>query len=207
MGGVFTILDLKTMVFSYGAPELLLMDAALSDIAKWLSIPVFSTAGCSDSKVFDQQAGMEAGVSILMAAQSGANLIHDVGYLESGLLGSLDMLVCSNEAVALAKRIMRGIRVDEETLAIDVMEEVGPGNHFFDSDHTLRHFRNEVWVPDLIDRSNLANWELGGRKTMGDRVHERVRQILKEHQALPLDKKLVAELKKIIKKADEKYAG
>lgn len=204
MGGVFTALDMSTIIFSYGAPELLLLDAALSDISKELGIPVFSTAGCSDAKELDQQAGLEAGLSILMAAQSGANLIHDVGYLESGLLGSLDMLVLSNETISMVKRIMQGISVNRETLAVDVISRVGPGGHFLDDDHTVAHFKKDIWIPDLIDRNNLENWTRDGRKSMGERARERVYQILKVHQPKPLEEKVIQELKSIIKKADEK---
>ncbi|MBA7645288.1 Glycine betaine methyltransferase [subsurface metagenome] len=207
MGGVFTTLDLRTAVFSYGAPELLLLDAALTDISKKLGIPVFSTAGCSDAKELDQQAGLEAGLSILMAAQSGANLIHDVGYLESGLLGSLDMLVLSDEAISLVKRIMRGIRVNKETLAVDVISNVGPGGHFLDNPHTLKNFKKEIWVPTLIDRNLFDAWKSAGSRNMGDRCREKVLHILKTHQPEPmLGKKMLRELRAIIAKSDEKYA-
>ena len=206
MGGVFTSLDMRTSVFSYGAPELLLLDAALTDISKTLGIPVFSTAGCSDAKTLDQQAGLEAGLSILMAAQSGANLIHDVGYLESGLLGSLDMLVLSNEAISMTKRIMHGISVNQETLAVDVISRVGPGGHFLDDDHTIAHFKREIWIPELIDRSNREDWDKAGRKSLGDRIRQKVLEILETHQPQPVEEKTVKELKAIIAKADQKYA-
>ncbi|MBW2057606.1 MAG: trimethylamine methyltransferase family protein [Deltaproteobacteria bacterium] len=206
MGGVFTALDMRTTVFSYGAPELLLLDAALTDISKRLGIPVFSTAGCSDAKTLDEQAGLEAGLSILMAAQSGANLIHDVGYLESGLLGSLDMLVLADEAISMVKRILNGISVNQDTLALDVISRVGPGGHFLDDDHTISHFKEEIWMPRLIDRSNLEDWDKAGRKTMAERVRDRVHQILETHQAPPMEEEKVRELKAIIARADRKYA-
>jgi trimethylamine--corrinoid protein Co-methyltransferase len=199
MGGVFTSLDMRTMIFTYGSPELLLLDAALSDISKFLKIPVFSTSGCSDSKVFDQQAGLEAGLSILMAAQSGANLIHDNGYLESGLLGSLEMLVLVDETVSMVKRIMRGIEVNKEKLAVDVVERTGIGGNFLQDPHTLKFFKDEVWTPGVIDRQNHDNWVSSGSKTMGERCNEKVRNILDTHQPEPvLEEKLVNELKKFI---------
>jgi trimethylamine--corrinoid protein Co-methyltransferase len=206
MGGVFTTLDMRTTVFSYGAPELLLLDAALTDISKTLRIPVFSTAGCSDAKELDQQAGLEAGLSILMAAQSGANLIHDVGYLESGLLGSLDMLVLSNEAISMVKRIMRGISVNQETLALRVISRVGPGGHFLDDDHTISHFKKEIWIPELLDRNNREDWDKAGCKSLGDRTRQTVQQILETHQPQPLEEKMVRELKAITARADEAHA-
>jgi len=97
MGGVVTIMDMLTTAYCYGAPELSLLSAGLTEIAKWLGLPMFSTAGCSDAKSLDQQAAIEGAISIATAALSGASLIHDVGYLESGLVGSYDMLVMSNE--------------------------------------------------------------------------------------------------------------
>jgi trimethylamine--corrinoid protein Co-methyltransferase len=205
MGGVFTIMDMRTTVFSYGAPELMMMSAALSEIGKKVGLPVFSTAGCSDAKELDQQAGLEAGLSILMAALSGASLIHDVGYLESGLLGSLDMLVLSDEAISMSKRIMQGIPVNGESLAVDVISRVGPGGHFLQDKHTMAHFKKEIWVPTLLDRRNLGEWEEAGRKTLGDRIKEKVRRILETHRPHPINEKMVKELKTMIAKADEHY--
>ncbi len=205
MGGVFTSLDMRTMVFTYGSPELLLLDAALSDIAKYLRIPVFSTSGCSDSKMFDQQAALEAGLSILMAALSGANLIHDNGYVESGLTGSLEMLVFVDEAVSLVKRILRGIRVNGDTLAVDVVERTGIGGNFIQDEHTLRHFREEIWSPGLLNRQVYDVWRSGGSRTLGERCRERVLEILESHQPEPaLDEKMVRELRQYIKKSEER---
>ncbi len=203
MGGVFTSLDMRTMVFTYGSPELLLLDAALSDIAKYLKIPVFSTSGCTDSKVFDQQAALEAGLSILMAALSGANLIHDNGYLESGLTGSLEMIVLVDETVSLVKRMMQGVRVNRESLAVDVIERIGIGGHYLQDEHTLEHFREEIWSPLVLDRQVHDSWEKGGAKTMGERCRERVMDILQSHQPEPvLDGKTVEELESFCKKID-----
>jgi trimethylamine--corrinoid protein Co-methyltransferase len=205
MGGVFTSLDMRTTVFTYGSPELLLLDAALSDIAKFLRIPVFSTSGCSDSKVFDQQAALEAGLSILMAAQSGANLIHDNGYIESGLTGSLEMLVLVDETVSIVKRILSGILVNRDTLAVEVIEKVGIGGNFLQEEHTLRHFREEIWSPQLVSRQMYDAWRNEGSKTMGERCNEKVRKILESHQPEPvLDEKLIEELKNFIKKVEKR---
>ncbi|MCK4602445.1 MAG: trimethylamine methyltransferase family protein, partial [Phycisphaerae bacterium] len=130
MGGVISPMDMHTTVLTYGSPELHLMDAALTDIAHWMKVPMFSTAGCSDSKVLDQQAAAEAALSIMAAGLSGANLIHDVGYLESGLIGSHEMVVLSNELIGQVKHFLGGVQVNDETLALDVIKEVGPGGNF-----------------------------------------------------------------------------
>jgi trimethylamine:corrinoid methyltransferase-like protein len=205
MGGVISPMDMATSVLSYGAPELSLISAGMTDIAKWLGVPMFSTAGCSDSKTLDQQAGIEATLSIVIAALSGANLIHDVGYLESGLLGSFDMLVMSDEVIGMAKRILNGVTVTPDTLAVDVIERVGPGGHFLTQEHTRRHFRSEIWMPTLIDRQMRRTWEATGKKTMAERVRAKVLDILEHHVPMPIPAETEARLKEIVAQAEARH--
>jgi len=206
VGGVVSVMDMSTTILSYGAPEMTLLSAALTDITKWLRLPMFSTAGCSDAKVLDQQAAIESAISIAIAALSGANLIHDVGYLESGLIGSYDMLVMSNEVIGMVKHILRGITVDEEHLALHVIDRVGPGGHFLADGHTLKHFRTEFWYPTLIDRRRWEDWESDGAKSLGQRVREKVIDIIENFEPEPLDPDVEAKLKEIIARADKLYA-
>jgi trimethylamine--corrinoid protein Co-methyltransferase len=205
IGGVQSIIDMTTSILSYGAPEMTLLSAAMTDITKWLRLPMFSTAGCSDSKVLDQQAAIESAMSVIIAALSGANLIHDVGYLESGLLGSFDMLVMSNEVIGMAKHILGGITVTPETLAVDVIEQVGPGGHYLTQEHTRQHFRSELWFPTLMDRQQRRGWEASGSKTMAERVRAKVKDILEHHEPLPIPTEVEARLKEIVAEADEQH--
>jgi trimethylamine---corrinoid protein Co-methyltransferase len=205
MGGVNSPMDMSTSILSYGAPELALVSAAMTDVARGLGVPMFSTAGCSDAKLLDQQAAIEATFSIVVAALSGANLIHDVGYLESGLLGSFDMLVMADEVIGMAKRLLSGGRVTPVTLAVEVVERVGPGGHFLAQEHTRRHFREEVWFPGLIDRQMRRAWESGGRQTMGDRVRARVRHLLESHTPQPLAEGVEARLREIVAQAEARH--
>jgi len=186
LGGVITAMDMKTTAYLYGGPEFHLMSAALAEMAHYLNMPVFGTAGCSDSKVVDEQAAIEATLSIALQTLSGANLIHDVGYLGSGLIGSFDMLVMSNEVIGMAKRIMRGIEIDEEHLVLDVIHNVGPKGDFLSERHTLEHFKAEHWHPELLDRQSYDKWAKGGHKSLGERVNEKTRAILEEHKPKPL---------------------
>ncbi len=205
IGGVVTPIDMATSIMAYGAPELALISAAFTDIAKWLGLPMFSTAGCSDAKLLDQQAAIEAAISITIAALSGANLIHDVGYLESGLLGSYDMLVMSDEAIGMAKRILRGVAVNSETLAVDVIERAGPGGHYLAQEHTRSHFKQELWLPTLMDRQHRRAWEVSGGSTMAQRVRTKVLHILEHHEPMPMAPDVEARLKEIIVQAEERY--
>lgn len=205
IGGVVSILDMSTTIFSYGAPELSLLSAAFTDIAKWLRLPMFSTAGCSDAKVLDQQAAIEAAISIAMAALSGANLVHDVGYLESGLVGSDDMLVLSDEVIGMVKRIMRGVPVNEETLALEVIDRVGPGGHYLSDAHTFKHFKGEFWRPRLADRKRWEDWKADGGKSMAQRVHERVLDLIENYEPEPIPTDVHARLKAIVAAADARH--
>jgi trimethylamine--corrinoid protein Co-methyltransferase len=205
MGGVLSPMDMATSILSYGAPEMALISAAMTDVAKWLGVPMFSTAGCSDAKVLDQQAAIEAAVSVTIAALSGANLIHDVGYLESGLLGSFDMLVMSDEVIGMVKRILGGVEVTPETLAVDVIERVGPGGHYLAQDHTRQHFRRETWFPTLMDRQMRRAWEADGRMTMAERVRAKVVDILEHHEPMPIPTEVEARLKGIVAQAEERH--
>jgi len=204
MGGVLSTMDMASTIYTYGSPEFSLLEAALTDLSHFYKLPMFSTAGCSDSKIFDEQAAAESMMSILASALSGANLIHDVGYLENGLIGSYEMLVASDEFIAMAKHFVKGVEVNQETLAVDIIDKVGPGGNFVSETHTDRHFREVEWFPKLMDRQNLSNWELSGSKTMRQRVNERVREILSTHQVEPLRDETERTIERIFKKYGEK---
>ncbi len=204
MGGVQTIMDMMTSTYSYGAPELSLASAASTDISKWLGLPMFSTGGCSDAKVVDEQAAAEATLSLYTAMLSGASLIHDVGYLDSGLNGSLQMLVLCDEIIDMVKHVGKGIRVDADHLALDVIDRVGPGGQFLTEDHTMEHYRTGFWFPRLLDRSNYENWAGGGKKRLNERLEEKMNHILETHRPEPIDEGVRKEVKKIVQRADEK---
>jgi trimethylamine--corrinoid protein Co-methyltransferase len=182
MGGVVSIMDMQHSTLSYGAPELSLFSAGLTDMAKYVGLPVWSTAGCTDAKILEPQAAIEATLSIHSAMLSGANLVHDVGYTESGMTGSLFQLVMSDEIIGMSRRISRGMAFNEESLAIDVIDQVGPGGNFLSDDHTLTHYREEHWQPSLLDRWNYETWVTQGEKTMADRIQEKTREILSTHR-------------------------
>ena len=143
-------------------------------------------------------------MSIVFAALSGANFVHDVGYTESGMTGSLQQLVMCDEIIGMARHIVRGIRVDEETLAVDVIAEAAETGDYLALNHTARHFREQFWFPRLMDRRRYGQWADQGKKPLGDRVRERVRQILEEHSAAPLDEEVMAQLGQIVGNQVEK---
>jgi trimethylamine--corrinoid protein Co-methyltransferase len=201
MGGVVSIMDMQHAIVAYGAPELSLLQAGLTELAHYVGLPLWTTGGCTDSKVIDQQAALEGALSVLFAGLSGGDLCHDVGYTGSGMTGSLQQLVMMNEAIGLTKRIRQGIEVTPETLAVDVIHDVGPGGHFLGEKHTLRHFR-EFWLPELIERGKVDDWEAAGSKTLGDRVQEKLMEILDTYQPPGLPEGVPAQIEDILAEAE-----
>lgn len=202
-GGGAMQLDLKTTVDCFGAPESFLNSAALTDMAHYYHIPSWSFGGNSDAKVFDEQAAMEGAMATMMASLSGANLIHDIGYIESGLTASLEMVVVQNDVLGMMKRILGGVKVDDETLAVDVIDEVGPGGHFLGTEHTLKHYR-ESWYPSVLDRQNYEEWAQGGKKTLRDRANARVRQIIETHHPAQLPEEVRGKIAQVVREAEQK---
>ena len=203
-GGCTLQMDMATTLAAYGSsPEFMLSVTAYTELAHYYDIPVWSYAACSDSKTFDQQAGYEGAATTLLSAVSGGNLIHDVGYLDSGLTSSLESIVVSDEFIGWTKRFMGGIEINQETLALEVIDQVGAGGHFLAEDHTYRHFR-EDWRPSLFDRNSHESWAERGSKTLGERATETVRQILETHSCEPLPDEVRDTIAEIIGRAERR---
>ena len=205
MGGVTTILDMKKSTYSYGAPELSIASAANTDISKWLNLLMFSTGGCTDAKILDEQAAAEQMTNLFYSYLSGASLIHDVGYIDHGTNASLESLVLNEEMMGMVRQFGKGINTDDAHLALDLIEERGPGGEYVTTDHTFDHWK-EWYMPTLQDRTDYETWVSEGEKSMGDRVKERTDQLLKEHEVPPIEEKMQQELNKIIKDADERHS-
>jgi trimethylamine---corrinoid protein Co-methyltransferase len=205
-GGGVPLLDMGTGNVTYGSPELHLGLAALATMARYYSLPVFGAAGCTDSLLFDQQAGIEAGYNILMSAMSGSNLIHDVGFVGSGTTSSLELLVSADETIGMVKRIISGINISSETLAVDVINEVGPGGQFMDCDHTFKHFRQEMWFPKLFNRDNHSNWAALGSLTLGDRAQVKAKEIIEANCCNKLDPGIQKEVSAILSRYEKEVS-
>jgi trimethylamine--corrinoid protein Co-methyltransferase len=201
-GGVVTIMDMKKANYSLGgSPEWYLANAAMKELSYYYKIPLFGTAGCTDAKMFDQQAAIEIGQNIMVAAMCGANLVHDIGYMECGLCACWEMIAAADEVIGLTKRFMKGIRVDDETLAVDVLDKVGPSGHFLAEEHTLKHFKDEHWDPKLFDRTYYNVWENAGGLTLGEKSKHVIEKILKEHKVPELPQGVLQDMDNILEEA------
>jgi len=181
-GGYGDVFDMRTMVGAYAGPE---SYGSRSAMAAHYGLPSFGLGGASDSKLPDEQAAAEAALTLLAESLAGVNLVHDLGYLESGKCGSLQMLAVCDELAGWVRRFQRGIEVNEETLALATIEELGPEGDFLSSEHTVRHFR-ENWMPALFDRRHFEGWAAAGARSLGERARERVEQLLAAHRPAPL---------------------
>lgn len=196
-GGCIGPMDMHTMLFPYGGPEWRLSDLIMAEMARHYGLPVFGTGGATDSKGVDAQAGAEASTSLLAAALAGTNLIHDVGYLESGLTGSLESIVLGADMIRWTRQFMSGLQASEQTLALDITEDVGPGGHFLEQPHTLEHFRETLVPPYVLDRDGYDQWKAGGGKGYGARARDLARELVNEHRPDPMDDAVDSRLREL----------
>jgi trimethylamine---corrinoid protein Co-methyltransferase len=177
--------NLKTMVGNYVMAE---EQGVSTSMGKYYNLPVFGMAGCTDSKVLDMQAGFEVTVSLMTNLLHGANIIHDIGFMDAGLQGSLQLMALCNDYLGFLRAATAGVVVNEDTLALDVMAELGPSGNYLDHKHTLRHYR-EPFYSKLADKRQYDIWAEDGSTTMEARAGSQVDEILASHQPphLPID--------------------
>ena len=196
-------IDPRTSRCAYGAPEFAMGTSIFNTtMGRYYDMPTYGFGGCSDSKLPDAQAGAEVMMNGMLAALGGTNLIHDCGYLAGGSIGSMEMAVVCNEIIGMISRIVQGVKVNEETLAVDVIKNVGPGGHYMAQKHTLDHVR-ELYVPTLFDRESEVTWIKAGKKDVRDVARTKAKQLLRDHTPTPLPKDVQQRLKEIVKEAEK----
>jgi trimethylamine--corrinoid protein Co-methyltransferase len=190
-------LDMRTLVDPYCGPEPRGLAEAL---AHFYGLPMFALAGCTESKVVDQQAAAEASLMLMAAALSGGQIIHDLGYLESGLTGSLAQLAICAEIVAWIRCFTQPPVVDDETLALDLIDRAGPDGNYLAERHTRQHMR-ERWYPRLFERQPYHTWQNAGAQTLADRAAAHVSHLLATRQPQPLPPDVDKALDAIVERA------
>ena len=182
-GGTF---DMRTMVGQHAAPEARGFQA---DLAHFYGLPCFGIGGLSGSKCVDQQAALEAALTLLEATLGGSQLIHDVGFMDNGATGSLAQLVICHEIIGWIKHYLPGLEIDAETLALDLVDEIGPGGEFLGTQHTVRHLR-EDWYPELLDRQGRDAWAAEGELDLRSRARRKVEQVLQASEPYVIPREL-----------------
>jgi len=198
-GSVATSTDLRDYKYIAGSVEMGLLNAAGAQMAQFYKLPYYATGGMTDSKTMDAQSGYESAITNLLCALAGSNFIHDgAGLMEFALTVCYEKYVIDNEILGMVMRAVEGIRVDEETLAYDLIKEVGPGGNFVTAKHTRRFMRREHYQPTLSDRNSRYDWELRGKKTTWEKASEMVKTIL-DTPATGLPDKIRSQVLKEIK--------
>jgi trimethylamine--corrinoid protein Co-methyltransferase len=201
-GGIPHIMDPRTSICSFGSAEQGLMAVAMVQMARHYGFPVYINVGLTDAKVPDVQAGIEKGTSMLLGALAGADTFGHCGICGTDHAASLVWLYIDNELMEYVERIVCGFQVDAETVAADVINKVGPGGNFLAEQHTVEHFRKELWLPGLAwTRQSWDIWQDEGASSMADRARDEVSRILATHKPEPIDEALAKEVDRIVESA------
>ncbi len=185
-GGIPHAFNMRAGQIVFGGPEQLLMAVAMTQLGRRYGLPVYVNAGLTDSKLPDAQAGLESGMTLLAAVLAGADIFGHLGICGMDQGASLTMLVMQHEAIAYIERVLQGIALNDATLALDVIRNVGPGGNFLAEAHTAEHFRSELWFPELLDRDVFSIWAEGRASDMATRCREMKERLVQEHEPRPL---------------------
>ena len=207
-GGIPHIMDPRTGICSFGSPEQGIMAVAMVEIARSYGFPVYVNVGLTDAKLPDAQAGVEKAATLLLGVLAGADTFGHCGICGTDHAGSLLWLTFDDEAMSYIKRIARGFAVDSDHLATEVINAVGPAGNFLAEDHTVRHFREELWLPTSVwTRQPYEIWQGDGGTSFADRLRGRVTDILATHQPEPLDESLAREIDRIVASAKRELSN
>jgi len=200
-GGIPHVMDMREMLISFSAPEQGIMAVAMTQIGKAYGLPVYINVGLGDSKLLDAQNGMERGITMMLGALAGGDLLGHLGICGADQGTSLEQLIVDNQMVSYIKRIMGAFTVNDDTLAVDLIKKVGIGGNFMAEEHTVKHFRQELWMPRGFDRHNWDAWLAGGGKSIGDWATAEKERILSTYIPTPMDERLALEIDRIVNAA------
>jgi trimethylamine--corrinoid protein Co-methyltransferase len=197
------VFDMKTTQCTYGSPEQNLGKMAMIQMARFYNIPIYGLGGGVEGKVPDAEAAAQAAMNMLLNAQAGMTMSQSLGTLSWGLYGSQEMVVICDQIVDMIRRVMEGITISDDTLAVDVIREVGYGGSYLDQDHTVQHFRGELFFPKLFTRQTIDQWVQAGSKMIHEVAHQRVLEILDKAGPVELAPGADAELERALREAVE----
>ena len=205
-GGICHAFDMRTTQLIFSGPEQAIFGVAMTQMGKRYGLPVYINVGLTDSKRVDAQAGLEAGLSLALGAAAGADIFGHLGIVGADHAASPDMLVFHDEVVGFVESALREMEFSDEALGLDVIDRVGPGGSFIGEEHTVRHFRQELWFPGLLDREFYQAWLEAGATDMETRCEARRRRLAASHAPAPLPEEVDAAFEDIIRAADRETA-
>lgn len=205
-GGICHAFDMATTQLIFSGPEQAIFGVALTQMGKHYGFPVYINVGLTDSKRPDAQAGLEAGVTLMLGAAAGADIFGHMGISGVDQASSLDILVLQDEVIAYAESVLREVDFSDEALGLDEVAAVGPGGTFIDRDHTAEHFRKELFFPRLLDRQYYQAWKDSAALSTEDRCRSRKEEILRTHVVEPVSDDFGKALDKIVAAARRELA-
>jgi trimethylamine--corrinoid protein Co-methyltransferase len=191
---------MKTMVGNYVLAE---EQGVATSMGKFYDLPVFGLGGSTDSKLFDLQTAAEATLSLFTAHLNGANLVHDCGFMDAGMQGSLQLIALTNDLIAFIRAATKPVLVNEETLALDLIDELGPEGDYLASDHTFQHYR-DPYYSSLADKRQYDDWLEQGGTTLEQRAADQVDEFVSRYQEVPLPEEIKQKLRDIVKREQER---
>jgi len=207
MGTVAAAMDLRNGTIALGGVEAAIMNVAHAQMARFYKIPSRGTGSNTESKTLDMQAGYEKMLTLLLPALAGINMIFYPGTMDHALTVSLESLLIDHEMCEAIGRIQAGVSVTDEKLGVDLIDVVGPGGHFLNQKHTLKHLEEEHFLPKLSDRDSYEVWLEKGKAGVVEKAKGQVKRILEEHRPLSLDSAVDKELVGIIKEVEKRELG
>ena len=198
-GTVPFIMDMRFGTVTAGGPDGVRFMLAMGQLCRRWGLPLVGMSFGGDSKDADEQAALETGFYGFGTVLGGVDMVFDAGCIEGGLLFSPELLVIADELVGMIRRAVEPIEVSEETIALDVIREVGVGNVFLGEEHTLKHFR-ELWSPGLLSWDGRLEWETAGSTTLRERARERVLHLWETHEVPPLPDDVLEGMRSVIER-------
>jgi trimethylamine--corrinoid protein Co-methyltransferase len=197
-GGIPAMANMRTMGYLGGAVECGMMNAAIHQLAHHIGVPNYNSSGLTDAKIPDAQAGWEKAMTTLLASMGGSNYIHHAaGMLESMLTVAYEQFVIDDEIIGMCCKALKGITVDPEHLALEVIEEVGPGGNFMTADHTMDHLHTEYFRGNSVtDQKGRDKWTQDGSPDARKRAADIVAKILGGQERSYIDPKIDQAIRK-----------
>ncbi len=197
--------DMAVTEYSYASPEQAAARTIVAQLGEYYKLPTYNLGGATESKMPDAEAGSQAMMGMLLNALSGITLTKVLGTLASGMYGSKEMLLICDEIAHMVREVLKGVNIDDETVALNVIKEVGFSGNFLGHEHTFENFREEFFFPNLFKRQTIDEWENTSKKSILDVANQKVEQILEKAKPVDLPKNADEELQKVLADIEKAY--
>lgn len=200
-GGICHAFDMRSIGTIFGGPEQAIFSIAMTQLGKYYGFPVYINAGLTDSKAVDAQAGLECGITLSAGFSANADIFGHLGICGMDQAASIDMLMMQSEIISYIESMNRDLIINEDTLGLNLIENIGPKGSFLKSMHTLQNYRKELWLPNIINRQDYTSWSEAGKPSLKDKCRELKAILLKQYQKPFIEIDIQREIEILIEKA------